>query len=74
MRFFELKIRLLLKIAKMGGHLWFLDSYGNIFSAYILFNYFHMNPQTTNALTFLLHIILAIGGVLWQQPCVFEQN
>ena len=37
-------------------------------------NYFHMNPQTTNALTFLLHIILAIGGVLWQQPCVFEQN
>jgi hypothetical protein len=34
-----------------------------IFSGYIFLNYFIKNPQTTNAPTFLTHIISAISGV-----------
>ena len=36
----------------------------HIFSI-IFFNYLIKKPQTTNALTFLTNIILAIGGVSW---------
>ena len=47
----------------------------HIFSLFLL-TYLIMNPQTTNALTFLTLTILAIGGVLhfqkmWQMFCWF---
>ena len=35
-----------------------------IFSTYFFFDNFIKNPQTTKALTFLTHIILAISGVV----------
>ena len=50
-------------LAAPKSHTQFFSNFQDIY----FFNYFIKNPQTTIALTFLTHIISAIGGVDRQQ-------